>query len=87
MFSCGGHLVEVFVAQLAGRFAAAFFFFAEDADLDAGGVADRDEVPGDLLVALVEGGVAADEVEDVDVRCPAAMIVTSSPSAQSPRAA
>ena len=63
----GDGLVEVFVAELSGWFAAAFFFFAEDADFDAGCGADFDEAGGDLLVPSVKGGVAADEVEDVDV--------------------
>ena len=66
MFSAGQALVEVLVAELAQRLAAALLLFAEDADLEPGGLAELDEALRDLDVALVEGGVAADEVEDVD---------------------
>ena len=64
----GGHrLVEVFVAQLPRRLAAAFFLFAEDADTDSGGIADPDEVPGNFTVPLVKRSETADEVENVHV--------------------
>ena len=69
------------------RLAAAFFFLAEDADPDAGGVADGDEAFGDLLVAFVEGGIAADEVEDVDLAVALHDGDSRALSAQSPRAA
>ena len=41
-----GHLIEVFVAKLSDRFAAALLFFAKDADFYSGSVADDDEVTG-----------------------------------------
>lgn len=63
----GGHLVEVLVPQLAGRFAAAFFFLAEDAHFYPGGGANGDEVLGHRLIAFVEGGITTGEVENVNV--------------------
>ena len=60
-------LVQVLVAELPGWLAAALLLLAEDADPDARRVADLHEGPGDLLVSPVEGGVAADEIKDVDL--------------------
>ena len=64
----GAHLVEVLVAELSERLAAALLLLAEDADPDPRSVADLHEAPRHLLVSLVEGGVATDEVEDVHLR-------------------
>jgi len=61
-------LVEVFVTYLSDGFAAAFFLFTEDTDLEASGLAKFNEAGGNLDVTLVKGGVTANKIEDVDIR-------------------
>ncbi|EKD36953.1 MAG: hypothetical protein ACD_75C01311G0001 [uncultured bacterium] len=64
----GQALVQIFVTHFPHRLAAAFFFFAEDADRNACGLAELDETPGDSDISFVEGGITADEVEYIDFR-------------------
>ena len=67
----GEHLADVVVAHPAGRVAGARLLLAEDREPDAGHVQAGRERPGDPPVALVEGGRAADPVEDLDLVEPA----------------
>src|SRR2546425_8271439 len=56
-------LPEVFVTDPACRIAVAGLFRAKDGELDVRGPEDRDESPRHALVAAVDRGGAADEVE------------------------
>ena len=63
----GQDLEHVLVAHATGRVAGAALLLAEDGERDAGGVQAGGDGPGDSPVAVVEGGRAADPVEDLEV--------------------
>ena len=63
----GEDLPDVVVAHPPSRVAGARLLLAEDREPDPGAVETGREGPGDAPVALVEGGRAADPVEDLDL--------------------
>ena len=61
------HLVEVLIAELPHRLAAALLLLAKDTNLHTGSRADTKEFCGNLPVASVERRIAASEIENIDI--------------------
>ena len=69
LYILGGQgLVEILVAHLPHGLAAAFLLLPQDPDLDACSPAELNKAGGDGNIALIKGGIAADEVEDIHLR-------------------
>ncbi len=65
---CGKRLIQVLVTKLAYRLTTTLLFFTENADFETRGLAELNETFGDLDIALVKRSVAADKIQQVDIR-------------------